>query len=365
MIRYDLDRYWSDGTRIDIFAAAEKIHATRVVNDVGRLTYSIPFNERYLNSLEKGQMIGLWRNDRHQFQTYYTLLDWRATTDLRGLKKIEVYGECLNRLLKSRIVAYPAGSPQADKYGKPDNIIKEITRENLGADAPEERRIPNLTVEPNYDEGSRSINKSFAWRNALTVCQEISDMSLKDEVPIYFDLFSYDLMNLHFRTCAHMIGDDRRPFTGNPIFIGEQYGNLKNATTEWITSEEATVIYAGGQGEEADRVIKIAQDLDRIALSAPYGRIERFKDARNDENEDNIQKQAEEALNEAKPFVKVRGTLSETAGSKYDVHYNWGDFVTVESYGVSLDCMIKEVGLTYDANTGMESIDVKFEGVVT
>lgn len=365
MIRYDLNRFWANGSRIDLFAAAEKIHATRVVNGIGKIVCTIPFNERYLDSLEKGQMVGLWRNDRHQFRTFYTILDWRAKTDERGLKKIEYYGECLNRLLRTRIVAYPANSPQAQKTGKADNIIKAIGRENFGDLAIPERRIENITIEPNWDQGSRSITKGFAWRNVLTVCQETSDLTLKDETPIYFDIFADNVTDLHFATYQTMIGQDRTRASGIPALIGEQYGNLKNATTEWITSEEATVIYAGGQGQEEDRVIKVAEDIKRIALGAPYGRIERFKDARNDEDEDNIQKQAEEALNESKPYVKISGSLSETKGSRYDVHYHWGDLVTVESYGVSLDCMIKEVGLTYDANTGMESIDVKFEGVVT
>ena len=361
MARFEVKRYWSSGEWIDTITAMHTLNATRVVNDIGKLAFSLPYCPRFFESLEKGQQLTLWRNGNQQFRTRYLLQDWRAVTASTGERMTEVMAHDLNWLLSTRIIAYHASSPQADKTGAVDDMMKVIARENAGALASIERQIEGLHVEPDESLG-KSISKAFAWRNVMRVLQELSDATMSDLVKIYFDMNGETVGSSVFSTHADYLGEDRRASSDNRLLIGEQFGNLRDARVEWLLSEEATAVYAGGQGTEADRIIKLAVDEKRIEKGAPHGRIEIFKDARNVETEDSIQQQAEDALREAKPKIRVSGRLVETEGCRYDVDFRWGDFVTIEAYGKYVDCLIKAVGLSADPHS--ERIDVVLEGEI-
>ena len=361
MAEYDLKRYWSSGEWIDTITAVHTLNATRVVGDIGKLAFSLPYCPRFFESLEKGQQLTLWRNGNQQFRTRYLLQDWRAVTSQNGERMTEVMGYDLNWLLSTRIIAYHASSPQADKTGAVDDMMKAIGRENMGTLATPERRIADLHIEPDETLG-KSISKAFAWRNVLRVLQELSDATLNDATKIYFDMHGETVGRTVFSTYADFLGEDRRPSSSNRLLIGEQYGNLRNAKVEWLLSDEATAVYAGGQGQGEERVIKFAEDAKRIELGAPYGRVEIFKDARNHETDDAIQQEAEDALREAKPKIRVTGQLVETEDCRYNRDFRWSDFVTVEAYGVRTDCLIKAVGLSAEKRN--ERIDVVLEGEV-
>lgn len=361
MAQFEVKRYWSTGEWIDVITTMHTLNATRVVNDIGKLAFSLPYCPRFFESLEKGQQLTLWRNGNQQFRTRYLLQDWRAVTASTGERMTEVMAYDLNWLLTTRIVANYAGSPQADKTGAVDDMMKAITRENAGALTTVERQIEGLHVEPDESLG-KDISKAFAWRNVLRVLQELSDATMSDIVKIYFDMSGETVGRSVFSTHADYLGEDRRASSANRLLIGEQFGNLRDARVEWLLSKEATAVYAGGQGQEDDRIIKLAIDEKRIEKGAPYGRIEIFKDARNVETESSIQQQAEDALREAKPKIRVSGRLAETEGCRYDRDFRWGDFVTVEAYGVTTDALIKAVGLS--ANPHSERIDVVLEGEV-
>ena len=95
-----------------------------------------------------------------------------------------------------------------------------------------------------------------------------------DATKIYFDMHGETVGRTVFSTYADFLGEDRRASSSNRLLISEQYGNLRNAKVEWLLSDEATAVYAGGQGQEEERVIKFAEDAKRIELGAPYGRVE-------------------------------------------------------------------------------------------
>ncbi len=361
MARYLLNRYWSTGEQIDVITAMASLSATRVAGATGKLVFALPYKRWFAENLEKGQEFTLFREGRLQFDTRYLFLDKRAFTNASGIRFIEVYAEDLNRLADTRIVAYHAGSPQADKTGCADDLMKAIVRENMGALASAERQIEGLTVEQDLSM-ARSVSKAFAWRTVGSVLADIGDMTAKDAQPAYWDFHGGEVGAVRFSTHVGWLGEDRRPYGVSPVLVGEQFGSLQGATTEWVGRDEVTAVYAGGQGQEENRVIKIVTDEERILKAFPYGRVETFMDARNVELEQSIEDQAREALGEAKPIVRVSGQLIETRGSRYDIDCRFGDFVTVESHGVSVDCMIKAVGLSMDA-TG-ERIDVQLEGVL-
>lgn len=362
MASWHIERYWPTGERIDVFTAMHTLNATRVVNDIGKLAFSLPYCPRFSESLEKGQQLTLWRNGNQQFNTRYLIQDWRPVT--RGnAKLLEVMAVDLNWLASTRIIAYAAKSAQAEKTAPVDDLMKAVMRENFGDLAPTDRQIEGLHIMPDEGQGE-SITKGFAWRNVLTVLQELADGTQNDPTRIFWDLHGETVGNVIFNTYAGFIGEDRRASSPNFVPVGEQFGNLKEASVTWLTSGEATAVYAGGQGTETDRYVATAIDDKRIEKSAPFGRVEVFHDARNTDNNANVDEEARQKLSEKRPKIKLEGQLAQTEGFLFDRDFRWGDYLTVEAKGITMDCHTSAIGVSVNSN-GEERIDVRLEGELT
>jgi len=359
MARFEIHRFQTNGVPIDILMAVNEITAVRRVNDIGELAFVIPYDGKLIESFHKMQQLQLWRNGALQFSTRYFLMNWVAFHNSSGERLLKAYAVDANWLLSSRIVAYPAASSQAKKTGKADNLMKAIVRENMGALAPAERQIAALLVLADSGEGP-TVSKGFSWRNVLTVLQELSEQSQTTATPVYFDIQSESMNDLRFVTALHRLGENHGARSSDPRLVGAQFGNLREASASWLMLDEVTSVYAGGQGEEADRLVVNEKNQQRINLFQPYNLIETFVDSRNDELESAVRADALAMLKESRPRVVVSGLLSETEGMRYDRDFRFGDTVAVEAFGVRLNCMIREVGLNVSASG--ERIDVKLEG---
>lgn len=250
-----------------------------------------------------------------------------------------------NHILKRRIVAYAAGSSQADKAADfADDLMKEIVAENfLGSATDTTRQITAyLSAEGDLSQGA-SIAKAFSRRNVLVVLQELAQASALAGTYLAFDVVMSTPSSSQFRTYAGQRGVDRR-YTGGqdqPLF-GPDYGNVAAASLDYDYSEEATSVYAGGQGLESSRAIGTATDATRIAAS-PLNLLEYFTDARMTEDATQLADEADAALRERRPRKTFQATLVQTPAATYGLHYGFGDYLTVQFRGQSIDCRLDSV----------------------
>lgn len=342
------------GVQLAILDSFSVLDYTRIVNSIGALVITLPPTfDSFLFSgtdVRKDNRIAVYRSiSGGQFHLdmetiWFTVFGEKVlTADGQRLTKIR----CVDaiELLKRRIVAYNSGSSQADKSATAaDNFIKAIVRENLGSLATDTVRDLSayLTVQADLAQGA-NVAKAFARRNVLTVCQEVAVASETNGTYVAFDIISGAADALEFRTYTGQRGVDHRyPDGQNPILIGPEYGNLSDVRRGYDHTDEATYIYAGGQGEGASRAIGTASDATRIALS-PFNRIERFNDSRLTANATQLADDAAARLRQSEPRATFTGRLIDTPATTYSLHYGFGDFVTAQFENESIDCRIQSI----------------------
>jgi hypothetical protein len=237
-------------------------------------------------------------------------------------------------------------------------MMKAIVREQLGDLAAVERR--KLSVQNDVGAGGASITKAFAYRNVLTVLQELADIANENGVYLAFDVVRTAPATFQFRTYAGQRGTDHSRTSGDPRLVGKQYGNLDEATFGTFHSDERNWVCVAGQGEEDARMRVYRWNYPRMGASK-WNRREYFKDSRDNSTEAALQADGDAALNEFRPKQILTGRLLDTPGMQFGVHYQFGDIVTAQAFGYNVDCHISSVRVKVDQDNG-EQIDVRLRG---
>ncbi len=311
---------------------------------VGVLETTLPnsFNTQYL--IEDGR-IGVWRS----INGAPPYLDNGAIYQIRyldyGPTSIFVRAYHTTNLLDRRIIAYAAGSTYTTKAATfADDQIKAFVNQNMlagivGADRDGVETYADvsayLTKQANLGLGA-SIAKSAARRNLLDVCTDLATASTTAGTYLTFEIYAPTESTLELRTYTTQRGIDRRVGTASPVVLSEARGNLIDAHLVIDYTEAANFIVAGGQGEEADRLIGTAFDATR-ASGSPFGRIERFRDATNVASQAAVDDEADSQLRSSRPLILFTGELVETPALTRGIDFDLGDIVTAEKNNLQFD----------------------------
>lgn len=334
------------------------LELSRAVNAVGALVITLPRNLYSLDLFREDCILEVWREVNGQVKlegdTYFFVRGiGRGTRENNRYIKLQAYD--LNYLLgandenSGRIVAYAAGTSQADKSGNADDLLKEIVRENLGTSAIPARDLSAyLSVEA--DAGAApSIRKAFSRRTLIGVMREICQASATNGTYLAFDFVASKLtegFGFEFKTFVGARGNDRRWAVANsPIILNEQAGTLSGVEVFRDYSAEVTYAYAGGDGEGLSRIVQEASDSTRLNLT-PFNRREQFIDARGTSDPTAILNEAEAALRANRPRLTFNAKAIDTESLRFGIEYNFGDYITAISEGERFDCRIDAYSLT-------------------
>lgn len=354
------------GVRIKHLDELINLTIVRVANNIGAWKVNLPgdFDESLLKT---DNIFEFWRRPEggslsNQMAGFYRKS--RYYTDAAGLDFTELSGVDGNDLLRRRIVAYAAGSPQSTKTDNLDDMMKAVVRENLGVSGSASRNLTslNFSVAPDFGDAP-SMTRGFAWKPVLDVCKELAEASYATGTALYFNcvpnFVSDNEVGFEFRTYINQPGIDTTIQDG--LVFGKEWGNMETPDYEFDRTNEQNYIYAGGQGEEADRVIVEVHQNVRIAKS-PWNRCEGFADARNEETTGGVTAQALSALREGRTRIRFRGTLLDTPQSRYGIEWNWGDRIYATYRGMQFEAVVTVVQISVDSG-GKETIDAQFEVV--
>lgn len=290
-----------------------------------------------------------------------------------GVKVRQITAYSALDIMKRRIIPYAAGTSYTEKVGIPwDDMMREIVWENYGpgasyagvsyGDDPARNLEPWLTTEPYLHYGvSFATTHTFPWRIVLNTLQDIVNEVRSNGVYCTFDVVRVGPAEYEFRVFLGARGIDHSATSAQPVIVSEEHYNLSSPNFEDDWQEEKNFIYATGQGEEQDRVVRTAQDDARIGIS-PFNRQEFNEDSRQHSLPESVQKQADTALEANRPKRRFTGTITQTEGCLYGVHWGWGDIVTAEYEGLSFDCHVEAVTVDIDAN-GTEIVEGQLRSV--
>ena len=360
--RYEVVWHDHQGTRKGVIQAFNSLEYVRTQNAVGSLVIDMPRALMQYDQFSVGDIFEVWREKGSalelQNETAYFLQNWEFYTDSEGAEYIRLMATDANWLLDTAIVWAAAGSSDADKTDYPDDMMKDVVTTQLGASAGSGRY--KLTCAPDLSAGGSSVTKAFAYRNVLEVVTDLAEQANEAGVWVGFDVVRTAPGTFEFRTYTNQRGQNHGRLSGDPRLVGKQYGNLSEARFGTYRADERNAILVGGQGEGADRVTVTRTNATRMAASK-WNRREYFKDSRDNETTAALEADGDAALDEFKPRQVLTGTLHDTPGMQYGIHYQFGDVLSVEAFGYFVDCHVKSVRVKVDQENG-EQIDIKLEG---
>lgn len=389
MANYELWVSSPTGERLALIEHWEALRLRRRVNAVGDLVVVVPADVVPLSYFQVDGRLEVWRDGRLVTETTWLiqyiakrLLGPRVTSLVGGKESFEAFQRILRssawqasagservievgavspvQLLSRRIVAYAAASSQAQKTGTADDLIKAVARENLGRSAAAGRDVSALlTIEADRGAGY-SLSKGFAYRNVLTVCQELAAASEENGTAVFFDVVAPTPSTLELRTYTGQRGEDHSPGAAQPVILSPEAGTLEEAERAFDYSQEVTYVLAGGQGLQSDRLTASATD-DARAGRSPFGRREVFRDARHLNDTTLIQAEADASLRRGQPARFFGGRVRSAPGQEYGVHWRWGDTVGAAFEGEVLTARIDAVTMTVDA-IGEETLHAELQG---
>lgn len=363
-MRYELVWYTHEGVRKGVIQAFNSLEYIKTQNAIGSLVVNLPRGLMQYDQFSVGDIFEVWREKggvlELQNETAYFLQNWEFWTDGDGAEYIRLTAFDANWLLDTAIVYAYSGSPDADKTDYPDDMLKAIVNEQVGQDQIYATR-KKVTVAPDLSAAGAQISKAFAYRNVLTVLQEICETAQeKNGVWLGFDVVRTSPGTFEFRTYTGQRGQNHGRASGDPRLVGRQYGNLSQATFGTYHADERNNIIVGGQGEGEAREIVYRQNLSRIYASK-WNQREYFKDSRDDSTTAALEADGDAALDEFRPRQVLTGTIHDTPGMQYNIHYWFGDILSAEAFGYHVDCHVGSVRVKVDQDGG-EQLDIRLRG---
>lgn len=285
--------------------------------------------------------------------TGLVLTEPRLEQEADGSYSSWIYGRGLNDWLYSEYIDYPPGQPQTRKNAPAETVAKELVNENIGpgagVDAGGYTRVrAGLTIEP--DGGAGATWKADRSRKLLgDVLQEVGDAGPGDYMIVQIGdaAFEFQWRSPHW-------GQDKRVGNGarRPMLFAARLGNVATVRSEYSYLDALSAVTVYGQGTSADLLPGTAYDTTLTAITS-WARRAALRFSRSSDDADDITNYAQAVLRENQPRVNVDVETVEIVSSRYNVHWQVGDLVTVEDtlYGRQIDRKVLGVTVTFQAAT--------------
>lgn len=319
--------------------------------------------------LADDNIIEIWRTPRGGapylfLDRLWWMRDFKYTGN-RGAEQTRVICHDQNFLFSDpggqigRIVAYDDEPPYTDKVDSVDDMMKAYVRENAGSLATDTDRDLStyLSVAVDVGLGPTAHSNGTSRRNLMSVLNDLSAMAANLGTYVAWDIvcstpphptLTGARFALQFRTYIGQRGDDHRSTSTDPVLIGPDFGNLDNWELSRLTSGEATYVYGKGEGIGTVAAISPAFNQTRIDIS-PFNRREYLVDS-DAEDAAGLADDAEAGLRSNRLRETLVGTILETDGLMFDVHYGFGDYLTAQVQGKAFDCRLDAIRFKFDRN---------------
>lgn len=358
---YEVRLVHPTGYYVDYIDDYLSLDYTLVVNDIGVLTIVLPSNHN-MQYIVADARIEVWRSVGQRPAKLEGDTQWFITkiveeVDDGGMKTYKAVAQSAICLLQRRIVAYYGDSGYDYGALAADNFMKLIVNQNYGSAALNTARNVStyLSVDANASAGP-TIYASFAWKEILETLRDIANAAYQVGTAVYFDVVATaPPSGLTFRTFTTQRGTDRRVTSANALLVGPAYGSIGSYTLVTDYTDEGTIVYAGGAGEDSNQLVTTLEDASR-SNRGPLGRKEVWVDANKANTLLQLTGAAQSALIALRPRQVFQGKLLNTPGTIYSVHWGFGDYLTAQTTQGNFDCRVVGVHVAVQPATS-ETID--------
>lgn len=333
--------------------AFDQLKFSRVLDDVGLLAMTIPYNDNLSSIFTLDSLIEVMRTSpvtgHLQIEDVYLT---RLTHHFRegDEEKFIVGAFSLNHLLARRIIDPAADSGAAGGYstksGPADDVLVSYARQQCGdLCLTAARQFPNFTIAASTSVGD-AVGRRLRYDNLLKVFQDVCSQS----GTILMDFLITRLSGNLLRLTVLPIGRDLRRSHNYPFAPFVEFnplrGNLSDPSLVFDRKTEQNYVYALAQGPGESRIVtRVTGDG---TFDSPYNRIEFTTDIRNAQRGDNttVITSARTALFDKQPQkdFTFKPTGAEP-GAQYRVDWDIGDLVTCTFGTDSFDLRIRSVDI--------------------
>ena len=321
------DRTGVRQAQIDIYESAEIIARA---NDVGTWTITLPTNT------DAGRILATDTFARVEIAVDDST--WRSGPVTHLERTVDMDGDMLqvsgvdDLVWLARRFASPTpastGPPYPDAYyvdtGPVGEVVGRLVNVNAGPGAVAARRVPGLTVPPPGPVGP-AVTVWARFQTLLTLCQDLARPSG----------LLFDVVDLTYR--ATMPVDRGAVFSAGLETLG--------AWTMTTEAASANVVLVAGQGEGAERMLRVVTDPTSIAT---WGWAEQFQDRRDTPDPNQLVQAGTETLADAVTPTTVVFEPLDTDGQTFGRDWTLGDIVTVYAGKLTVHDQIREVHVTLD-----------------
>ena len=367
LVVYDVDDNLSKVAEITDFIS---IVEYQVENGISTLTFEIRGDHPAKTYLVDKAMVILWRRMPEYgvdwYREFITILrdEEHSYVNQKYRSKYKCFG--LNHITSWRIIAFPAGSADANVFtaDRPEIIAFEIAWKNAALfDIYGRLRSPfiNLWGHPKVTSGVQTfladLARSFNW---YCFGANVLDESVRVLEPIggFIDNF---LGSQTGRFTIDLVGNRFDWFADKGISYGDVVfslgnGNMADPIYKITRSQEKTVAMVAGQGDEDDRDIVFVTGEGYSATND----IEMFVDARDIDagDTDGLEARGAAKLEETRVREEFSFTVLQTPSSAYGLHYRLHQPVRAIWEDVDIILAVTSVSIQLKEGDPKEYIDI-------
>lgn len=339
------------GARIYRLDKVDALNCTLVTNGISAFSVAVPIKAKPY--VKKDHIVEIWY--RGKFLCGGFIRTWSISD-----YSIALSCPSFEYLLSGRIIAYAAGTSEADKTDYADDMIKAIVRENLGSSATASRQL-SITVQADTSAGE-TISRAFSHYKVLDTIQNLALESAENGTRLYFGFrpyFESDNIALVFETTTNQWGTNHDAESNSPLTFSKQFGNLENYVEEFDYWDEINDVYVGGQGLGEDRIVE--QVTDTIAATnTPWARRERFLSYTSELTTTGLQNAGKAVLYASRGKETFSANLLDTPLTQFNLDWQWGDKVAILQNGRDLVGIVEKIRLR--SQEDRETLTAKVEG---
>lgn len=315
----------------------ESLQFIRRFYTVGEFELHININKAYTDVLIKNNLILLGTS----FNKVGIIMHRELEQDDNGNDTLTVKGSTLKGIMSRRLIMPPVnGDGYDNESGAIETILKNFANNNVVNPTDAARKIPQVVIAADQKRG-----KQDSWRSRLEV---LSDKlaEIGEYAQLGWDVV-LDIVNKHW---VFDVIEGKNLTTGQdslpPVIFSTDFNNILTPHFTQSLLGTANVGYAGGKGEETDRLIQ------KIGNTSGLERIESFLDCSNAEDVTELLNLGQQKLDELKEIKTFELSIIPDNSFIYEEDYDLGDFVTTQSkkWNITMDAQIVEVKEIYEVD---------------
>lgn len=318
----------------------ESLQFTRRFYRAGEFELHIALGKQNVDQLQKERVIMI-ENQPHKTGL---IMHREITTGDDGIDRLMVKGPTLGGVLGRRITV-------TDDYdrirAKAETVMKHYVNNHLISSTYSDRNIPFMAIAPDLQRGIET-----PWQTRFEPLDQVTE-----EIARWCDIGWLVYLDVPNQKWVFDVLEGRDLTVEQnvlpPVIFSHEFDNIESQQFVDSDLQYKNVGYAGGPGEEDDRLIQV------VGSASGLDRREVFLDCSSAEDAVELVDLGEQALSEHGTIQTYDGRVLDTHSFQYEKDWDLGDRVTVQNrqWGLIMHSRIIEVTEIYEPAS---KIEVKF-----